>query len=145
MDRKDSGSSKKWDGDGPRGPRRGPYGGVSHGPPLASTMLEGLTTVELSKFETYDGDEDHLAHRLLLEPSNYSSIESKLIFVALAGVRDPPRKEVHQVIKDSRAAEIRVMLITGNYKNTPEAICHEIGLFGHEDTGMKSLTGKEFM
>lgn len=42
--------------------------------------------VDLSEFATYDG-EDHPAHELLLNPSNYSSIESKLIFVGLVGLR----------------------------------------------------------
>ena len=42
---------------------------------------------DLPEFATYDGDEEHPAHQLLLNPSNYSSIESKLIFVGLAGLR----------------------------------------------------------
>ena len=42
---------------------------------------------DLPEFNTYDGDEDHPAHALLLNPSNYSSIESKLIFVGMAGIR----------------------------------------------------------
>lgn len=42
---------------------------------------------ELHEFETYDGDEDHPAHELLLNPSNYSAIESNLIFVGLVGLR----------------------------------------------------------
>lgn len=42
---------------------------------------------ELADFESYDGDEDHPAHRLLLDPSNYSSIESNLVFVGLVGLR----------------------------------------------------------
>lgn len=41
---------------------------------------------DLSEFATYDG-EYHPAHKLLLDPSNYSSIESDLIFVGLAGLR----------------------------------------------------------
>lgn len=41
---------------------------------------------ELSDFESYDGD-DHPAHKLLLDPSNYSSIESELVFVGLVGLR----------------------------------------------------------
>lgn len=39
------------------------------------------------EFITYNGDEDHPAHQLLLNPSNYASIESQLIFVGFVGIR----------------------------------------------------------
>ncbi|KAG6523976.1 calcium-transporting ATPase 1, endoplasmic reticulum-type-like [Zingiber officinale] len=101
--------------------------------------------VDLAEFATYDG-EDHPAHKLLLNPENYSSIETDLIFAGVVGLRDPPRKEVFKAIEDCRAAGIRVMVITGDNKETAEAICRDIGVFKPEETiHLKSFTGKDFM
>lgn len=40
-----------------------------------------------SEFATYNGDEEHAAHKLLLNPASYPLIESNLTFAGLAGLR----------------------------------------------------------
>ncbi|GFP88193.1 calcium-transporting ATPase endoplasmic reticulum-type [Phtheirospermum japonicum] len=97
---------------------------------------------ELSDYYT----DNHPAHKKLLDPTCYSSIESGLIFVGVVGIRDPPREEVHGAIEDCGKAGIKVMVITGDNKSTAEAICKEIRLFPEgEDLRGRSFTGKEFM
>lgn len=94
---------------------------------------------------TYNGSESHPAHALLADPSTYPEIESDLIFVGLAGLRDPPRPQVASAIADCHAAGIRVMVITGDNKLTAEAVCRDIGVFDPgQDLSSSSITGTEF-
>ncbi|GLT84821.1 hypothetical protein SLE2022_030330 [Rubroshorea leprosula] len=100
---------------------------------------------DLGEFSNYYSD-SHPAHKKLLDPTSYSSIESNLVFVGVVGIRDPPRDEVHKAIEDCRVAGIKVMVITGDNKSTAEAICREIKLFSAtDDLAGRSFTGKEFM
>ena len=60
--------------------------------------------------------------------------------------QDPPRHEVAAAVEDCREAGIRVMVITGDYKNTAEAICQEIGVLKPEDDlALCSFTTRDFM
>ena len=103
------------------------------------------TGVELGKLGGYDGGEQHPAHKDLMDPGKYESIESDLTFCGLAGLRDPPRPEVRGAIDACKTAGIRVVVITGDNKLTAEAICADIGIFDSpSDAVGRSFTGREF-
>ncbi|CAG8975648.1 hypothetical protein HYALB_00008407 [Hymenoscyphus albidus] len=77
--------------------------------------------------------------------SDYSQLEQKLTLLGLVGMEDPPRPEVFASIKKCQSAGIRVIVITGDNRNTAETICRQIGVFGQdEDLTGKSYTGREF-
>ncbi|MCA9496445.1 MAG: HAD-IC family P-type ATPase, partial [Nanoarchaeota archaeon] len=61
--------------------------------------------------------------------------EEKLIYVGMQAMQDPPRPEVISAIKKTKEANIRVIMITGDYKETAKAIGNEIGIKGNVLTG----------
>ncbi len=55
-------------------------------------------------------------------------IENNLVFVGLAGMRDPPRTEVKDAVLEAKQAGIKTVIITGDYGPTAQAIAQEVGI-----------------
>lgn len=77
----------------------------------------------------------------------------ELTFVGIIGMKDPLRPEVIDAIKKAKKAGIRVLMATGDHKNTAVSIAKEIGLIGLKESILKKalteeelnkLTPKEF-
>lgn len=68
-------------------------------------------------------------------------LEKDLIFVGLMGMMDPPREEAKEAIKEAEKAGIRVVMITGDHKDTAVAIAKEIGIA--KDDQVLALTGED--
>ncbi len=67
-------------------------------------------------------------------------LEKNLTFVGLLGMIDPARPEVMEAVNVARGAGLRSIMVTGDYKDTAEAIAREIGLL---TKGGLVLTGPE--
>lgn len=63
-----------------------------------------------------------------------------LVFVGFVGMKDPPRPEIKEAIEKARNAGIRVIMKTGDHKETALAIAKEVGLADRDE---KVLTDKE--
>ena len=74
---------------------------------------------------------------------NSRQIESGLTFVGLQGMIDPPRAEVKEAVDKCKAAGIKVVMITGDHRDTALAVAKELNLISNEHDADEVLTGAE--
>jgi len=85
-------------------------------------------------------------HPLLSDPTNYASIESGLTWVGMVGIKDPARPEVAESINKCHDAGIRVIMITGDARDTAVAIARDVNILPPASLGqpLKAYEGREF-
>ncbi len=79
------------------------------------------------------------------DPKGMETAESALTFAGLAGMLDPPRREVFEAVAKCRRAGIKTVMITGDHKITALAVAKEIGLVRNAGAmaGTAVLTGAQ--
>ena len=81
-----------------------------------------------------------LAYKESSNVTPLNNLEENLVFIGLIGLMDPPRKDVYESIKTAKEAGIRVIMITGDHKDTATAIAKELKIISKND---QVMTGEE--
>lgn len=79
----------------------------------------------------------------LTDITKYAELEMGGTFVGFVCIRDPPRDEVKAAIAECKTAGIRVIMITGDSKETAVAIAKELNIIDDDGPNV-SFTGTEF-
>lgn len=61
-------------------------------------------------------------------------VEKEMILAGLAAMKDPPREEVRDAVTVAKRAGIKVVIITGDYGPTAQAIADEVGIVDAENS-----------
>jgi P-type Ca2+ transporter type 2C len=101
---------------------------------------EAVALSEEKRREVLDQNRDLASHALRVLGVAYrpldavpdnpvpQTLEKELTFVGLLGMIDPARPEVVQAVRVASGAGLRTVMVTGDHKETAEAIAREIGI-----------------
>lgn len=115
-------------------------------------QVRDITAADRQKIEDTNSRLAHRALRVLAyaykpvekvaQQATSEAYENDLIFVGLTGMIDPERPEVDDAVKEAKAAGIRPLMITGDHKETAQAIAARLGIIEKgDDQGV--ITGSE--
>lgn len=83
--------------------------------------------------------------QILTDISTYDKHEQGATFVGIVCIKDPVRPEIKAAIADCKTAGIRVIMITGDSRETATAIAKEVDILEkHDDPKNCVFTGSEF-
>lgn len=72
------------------------------------------------------------------ESFDADALEKELCYIGLSGMIDPVREEAKAAVEECRGAGMRVVMITGDNKDTAVAIASQLGIL---ENGAEAITG----
>ena len=136
---------------------------VIKGAPDVMNLRATNSKAEISEYEKANLEMTNNALRVLaiaykkiddkipLEDLSHDYLEYDVELIGLIGMIDPPRPEVKEAIEVAYHAGIKVIMITGDHKNTAMAIAKELNIIESDDdlslSGLEldNLSDEEFM
>ena len=113
---------------------------------LALAYKEGPGLGELNDIKDVSDLSNYAA--LFKNTSNFVTIETDMVLVGFCGIKDPARPEAAEAIRKCKTAGVRVMMMTGDSKETAVAIAKDVNIFTADDSAehieKSAFTGKEF-
>jgi Ca2+-transporting ATPase len=70
------------------------------------------------------------------DPERRGKLEEDMIFAGFIGMADPPRQDVQEAIRLCKVAGIRVIMTTGDQKETALAVARETGIIADGENGV---------
>lgn len=104
-------------------------------------MSENALRVLAVAYKLYGKEEaaDSPSSKWADSPSKWTDMENELVFLGLAGMMDPPRKEAAECVKICKEAGITPVMITGDHVMTACAIAKATGILASEQ---EAVTGE---
>lgn len=106
-----------------------------------------LSELDRKKLQVVIDEMSTEGYRILALAANFNPLKNTdeknipdLTFVGFVGIIDAIRPEVYDSVKRAHEANIKVVMITGDYHQTAQAIAHKVGIYKEGDL---TLTGME--
>lgn len=74
----------------------------------------------------------------------YGPTLKNLTFAGIVGMEDPPREGVAESVKKLRQGGVKVIMVTGDSKETAMAIADRCGMFGSESSGYRMTNNTKY-